>query len=661
VVVFDQFEELFLHVGSQARRALFQQVAGAVKDAQSDVRFVFSLREDYLARLDEARAFLPDVFTNSFRLKPLDRGNARRAITEPSERAGVEVEAALVDALVGSQGIESGTSGDLIEADGTVPPPALQIVMDRLYRAALPSGHEPDAPPPPDLALSLAHYQDLHGAGDILAGYVDDGLAKLEELQGDDGAPLGADSALGEALLKVMVTSQKTKTALTHDDLLEGLAEAGALDLDDEGDRRRAEGTRLGLERARLLRGFRREGLALYELAHDHIATEIARRINPDEIEAKLARELLSRRLDDWRHAKLLIPRKALELIYECREEIKLSIDALELIFRSTLDTGYKIAYWVKRAYEGGVAVDEFLLQRLESAIFRERASAVTALGHLGERFVAPIIEKLTDDYPQVHVAVIHALERLCPDRVWHEYLKVECYVPAGEFVMGDNNRGRKNEKPARKVHLDAFYIGKYPVTNAEYKRYMDDIGRSFEIPVGKADHPVVNINWYVARDYAVWAGMRLLTEAEWEKAASWDVKWERRKERKRQYPWGDKFDKDKCNTLESEIRGTTPVGKYSPAGDSPYGCADMAGNVWEWTSSLYRQYPYQADDSREDPSYSGSHVLRGGSCYDMQFEARSASRATGHDPYYRSIVSGFRCGLSSTSSPCEPSLETTP
>jgi formylglycine-generating enzyme required for sulfatase activity len=205
---------------------------------------------------------------------------------------------------------------------------------------------------------------------------------------------------------------------------------------------------------------------------------------------------------------------------------------------------------------------------------------------------------------------------------------------------MGDDGSERDNEKPAHEVTLDAFYIGKYPMTNAEYKRYIDDMGRSFDIPSGKEQHPVVNITWSEAHDYAVWAGMRLPTEAEWEKAASWDAG------RKRRYPWGDDFDQDKCNTKSSRIGGTTPVGKYSPDADSPYGCADMAGNVWEWTSSLYKAYPYRADDGREDPDADGRRVVRGGSFGNDRVLARCAYRH-GHFGNYAYDHYGFRVCVS--------------
>jgi len=145
--------------------------------------------------------------------------------------------------------------------------------------------------------------------------------------------------------------------------------------------------------------------------------------------------------------------------------------------------------------------------------------------------------------------------------------------VPAGEFYFGPDRV---------KLTLPDFYIDRYPVTNAEYKKFVEATGapepthwRRGTWPEGKADHPVVNVTWEQAAAYAEWAGKRLPTEEEWEKAA--------RGTDGREWPWGSTFDPSRCNTNESGIWDTTPVGKYSPAGDSPYGAADMAGNVWEW------------------------------------------------------------------------------
>jgi hypothetical protein len=220
--------------------------------------------------------------------------------------------------------------------------------------------------------------------------------------------------------------------------------------------------------------------------------------------------------------------------------------------------------------------------------------------------------------------------------------------VPAGKFVMGSSEQD--DEKPQHVVDIPYdYYIGRFPVTNAQYAAY----ARAKEVahPVSgwekKVDHPVVNVSWEDAIDYSRWlndlrrkelpAGLvlRLPTEAEWEKAA--------RGPDGLIYPWGNVFDESKGN-VDVDQDGkidSSPVGAYSPQGDSPYGAADMVGNVWEWTHSLFESYPYQADDGREDETVPGHHVQRGGSFIGSYQLARSASRYRG-DPSFLDFV-GFR------------------
>jgi len=185
--------------------------------------------------------------------------------------------------------------------------------------------------------------------------------------------------------------------------------------------------------------------------------------------------------------------------------------------------------------------------------------------------------------------------------------------VPAGLFTMGEGNEQQT-------LDLPAFQIGKYPVTNRQYAAFVQDgqpapshwEGGSY--PEELANHPVVNVFWSDAIAYCRWLAAktgrpyRLPTEAEWEKAASWDAG----KKKARIYPWGDTFERGKCNSGEGGKGATTPVGAYSPAGDSPYGCADMAGNVWEWCATAWRdRYAPEAD---KDDSADLRHVVRGGS-----------------------------------------------
>jgi formylglycine-generating enzyme required for sulfatase activity len=221
-------------------------------------------------------------------------------------------------------------------------------------------------------------------------------------------------------------------------------------------------------------------------------------------------------------------------------------------------------------------------------------------------------------------------------------------------------------EKPQHTVTLADYRIGRYPVTNAEYQAFAEDARhpapRDWEndtYPRDKGDHPVVYISWHDALAYCQWLSQKsgkryhLPSEAEWEKAA--------RGEDGRIYPWGDDWDAEKVNSVEGGSKTTTPVGQYSPAGDSPYGIADMAGNVWEWTRSLWGKkldepefgYPYDPEDSGREDLKAGDEVLRvlrGGAFGNGRRGVRCAVRL-GNLPVGRSHGLGFRVVLSPFSS----------
>ncbi|MDY6874711.1 MAG: bifunctional serine/threonine-protein kinase/formylglycine-generating enzyme family protein [Chloroflexota bacterium] len=233
--------------------------------------------------------------------------------------------------------------------------------------------------------------------------------------------------------------------------------------------------------------------------------------------------------------------------------------------------------------------------------------------------------------------------------------------IPAGEFLRGSKERDKKalaSEKPQRQIYLSDYWIGKHPVTNAQYAVFVEATGRrppehweGSRPPEGKEDHPVVNVSWWDALAYCHWLAevtgkpYRLPTEAQWEKAS--------RGTDGRTYPWGNRWDDQKCNTKEGNKRGTTPVGTFSPAGDSPYGCTDMAGNVLEWTANWYREDYYAHSSISQDPYGPASgavKVLRGGSWSSNRMTARCANRYKGNQTA-TSPEAGFRCALFTTKS----------
>jgi serine/threonine-protein kinase len=202
---------------------------------------------------------------------------------------------------------------------------------------------------------------------------------------------------------------------------------------------------------------------------------------------------------------------------------------------------------------------------------------------------------------------------------IWKQDGKEMVRVPAGKFLYGDEKEERE---------LPEFWIDKTPVTNAEYAQFVDATGHDPPLRwKGKtpskdiADRPVTYVSWHDAAAYAEWAGKQLPTEEEWEKAA--------RGTDGREYPWGNqKPTPELCNFGMKEWSATS-VGKYSPQGDSPYGCVDMAGNVWEWTASEW---------GKESPD----RVVRGGTFDDNQWNVRCTYRFHWSSDY-RSKRLGFR------------------
>lgn len=261
-------------------------------------------------------------------------------------------------------------------------------------------------------------------------------------------------------------------------------------------------------------------------------------------------------------------------------------------------------------------------------------------------------------------------------------------HIPAGEFLMGsvDNDENAQpNEMPQHGVFLDDYFIGRYPVTVKQFGAFVeatnyvttaeregsgracnhnswhDVVGADWEHPSGpnsdvsmKGNHPVTQVSWNDAVAFCRWATevagcrVQLPTEAQWEKAA--------RGEDGREWPWGNRAPNQKRCNFNTATKGTTPVGRYSAHlhpdlatqdGDSPYGCSDMAGNVWEWCADWFDEETYQRQEDQENrdplgPRKGKWRVIRGGAFDEDSDSLRCASR-DGDDPSSRNDNSGFR------------------
>jgi formylglycine-generating enzyme required for sulfatase activity len=214
--------------------------------------------------------------------------------------------------------------------------------------------------------------------------------------------------------------------------------------------------------------------------------------------------------------------------------------------------------------------------------------------------------------------------------------------VPAGEFTMGEN-------AGTHRVYLDAFWMDKYEVTAARYASFLQATGHKSpaywnEVNLGRqSDRPVVGVDWHDAEAYCRWAGKRLPTEAEWEKAARGPTGY--------LYPWGNEEPSPVLANYDSDGQRVwkgyatlAPVGSYE-GGQSPYGIYDMAGNVWEWVADWYDDgyYATSPDRNPKGPSSGWRKVVRGGSWYTIAPHVRSTYRLR-HMPSHQTSLIGFRC-----------------
>ena len=219
--------------------------------------------------------------------------------------------------------------------------------------------------------------------------------------------------------------------------------------------------------------------------------------------------------------------------------------------------------------------------------------------------------------------------------------------IPGGMFTMGGSQEDNPDsERPAHPVNVSTFHMDAYPVTNQDYREFVNCTGYKTPIhwqrgtyPTGLARHPVSNVSYQDSKAYADWMGARLPTEAEWEKAA--------RGTDERLYPWGSRFVDDRCNS--NNVVGTTLMVDEYPLGRSPYGIWDMSGNVYEWCDDYYDEdyYKFSPSTNPRGPEGGQERVIRGGFFSETRPNVRTTHRSSAPENHTRENV-GFRLASSS-------------
>jgi ergothioneine biosynthesis protein EgtB len=351
---------------------------------------------------------------------------------------------------------------------------------------------------------------------------------------------------------------------------------------------------------------------------------------------------------------------------------------------------GTKSRPTVRATLEYRRRIDDLMIEFLEQLANHPQSEKVLSLIRLGLEHEMQHQELLVYDIK--HLLCDLYKPEMKPTPAASETVEGMAQVEGGLFWLGygeDSGRagGRlefpafafDNEKPAHQVFLENFALDRAPVSNGDFLQFIRNGGyrdfrwwfsegwqvvskEQWQAPLywevhdgqwmirdfnglhpveSKADEPVSHVSYYEASAYAKWAGKRLPTEAEWEKAASFDPTNGERKA----FPWGNNLaDQSKRNLLENELWGVAPVGAF-PGGQSRYGCQQMIGDVWEWTSSDYVPYPgfKSAFDEYNDKWFVNQKVLRGGSYATPQIHIRSTYRNFFH-AHERWMISGFRC-----------------
>ncbi len=658
-LVFDQFEEFFVDTEPSERSrftaSLYSLMSSVVEEWDSwghRVRMVFSLREDRLPEFSALEANLPGLLDCLYRLRPLTSDQARDAIQMPAALSGIRLSEGLVEAIVEDLG------GDAVS------PSELSICLHRLWVDYL-ERHElfADRLVPGELQakstrmtsgefledIQKSDYWRLGGAAEILENALQDSI---------DHIALSTEAGLSqpqcrESMLKIL---QDFAQGQSNSGAKRSLYRNQAQLLTTKTPEAERLATKL-LLRFQLLETVAQGTEIEHRLAQDSMLNEIYNWVQNEQLSQRYAQLSLEEEHTSWTTQGTAMTRERFYLVEEYRDGLLIGDSERHLLLQTAALLQEPLGYWMQQ----GDA--EFLLQFLTSSIEGSKPVQNQIRRHvLLSLFELP----LTD--AQVERALVLCQQVGNPD--WIDRLaclegsildspqfwaklrttvgerffgpQAMVTVLSGAFWFGSSaeNKLHRQLSVPRFLHdsiasesnlelkeLGEFLMDRFPVTHDLFSEFRTSHLERYPEELGS--HPVVSISYYDAMDFAKWLGKELPTELEWEKAS--------RGSDGRLYPWGDEYDSSLANCRASQRRRSTSVSAY-PQGASPCGCLDMAGNVWEWTSSDFGlDMPFK--------------VQKGGSCINSWELLQCSSRRDAFPDFVLELV-GFRLKASTHHSP---------
>jgi class 3 adenylate cyclase/AAA+ ATPase superfamily predicted ATPase len=556
VLIIDQFEQLFLRATEALRKEFLELLEDLNSVSGERGHIVVSVREDFLAEVFALDRYWDRFSLNRMRLKSLDRDSTLDSIIQPAELFGVRVDKVLAERVV-----------DSLSQEG-VHPAELQIVMDMLYRHR----KVPER-------ISLEDYQASGGVDRILRAYLDEALQSLP----------AKDRERARVLLKALVSEKGTRQAVSYRELVDesGLATT-VLDV-----------LLRTLLDSRLIRVVGDHESLSYELAHETLVSRVREWETPLEVARRHAQLILRNEFRNYRRVGGLLPRDRLALLAKPEIPLQPTNEERLMLVRASVIHQFDPAFWMKTEEHqklcSSVVLEMLQDPALEAALRRQLIGTVARLPledralqtlfECAQQLANPGVLAALRDVPS---GVLEGLREAVRERFFGEGRTA--LVPEGECWVGsslackqarravtrpDLHSRIESERDFQRITLPPYRIDRTAVTNQEYAEF--EPLHSHFFPPEEADYPAVNVSFQEASLYARWLGKRLPTEEEWEKAA--------RGTQGQTFPWGDEFDSSLVNSGESERRAPLRVDGL-PAGDSPYGCRQMSGNVWEWTST---------------------------------------------------------------------------